>query len=192
MTRTAEVEVRVEECPAPPLALGSTDADLQRANDMLRQMRAPGCSEVTAVQTWHCLNQLGLTKAITVPRHAMRAAAAASSAAAARDAKEAAAAAAAARLLARTTKLDALDAQDSTYKLGGGATTRRGSAESTSRGNKLGLGPGGKSGKGMGGGGGVGGKGLAGRPCQIMPSARHVICPIPNPRSFPLNDISRR
>lgn len=73
------------------------DVDFDHANNTIRQMRAPGCSEITAVQTYDCLDQLGLTKNIDVPRHAMRAAAAATMAAANREAREAQLAAAAVR-----------------------------------------------------------------------------------------------
>ena len=98
------------------------DVDFEHANDTLRQMRAPGCSEITAVQTYNCLDQLGLTKNIDVPRQAMRAAASAAAAAAAREAREAAAAAAAIRRAkAKLTAGVGDDSTDDKNEGGGGA-----------------------------------------------------------------------
>jgi hypothetical protein len=111
--------------PPPP-----RDVDFEHANSTLRHMRAPGCSEITAVQTYNCLDQLGLTKNIDVPRQAMRAAAAAASAAAVREAREAAAAAAAVkRAHASLTAKDALGAEDSKLTTGKGIGIKKGGVD---------------------------------------------------------------
>ena len=103
------------------------DIDFDRANETLRQMRAPGCSELTAVQTYNCLDQLGLTKNIDVPRHFMRAAAAAAAAAGAREAQEVAAASTAARrITASLAARDVLGAEESKLSAAGGGKAKGG------------------------------------------------------------------